>query len=126
MARRPVLVSHSGVKGTCDNRRNLSDAALDGVARTGGLVGIGYWREAVCGDDSAAIARAIAYAARRIGIAHVALGSDFDGAVTTPFDASGLAELTDALLAAGLSSDDVRRVMGENAIALLHAALPPN
>ena len=32
MATRPVVVSHSGVKGTCDNARNLSDAELRGVA----------------------------------------------------------------------------------------------
>ena len=64
MARRPVVVSHTGVRGTCDNRRNLSDAELRGVARTGGVVGIGFWDTAVCGDDARAIARAVAYAVR--------------------------------------------------------------
>lgn len=129
MATRPVVVSHTGVKGTCDNLRNLEDAHLRGVARTGGLVGIGFWDgpqdgSAVCGSDPAAVARAITYAAGVAGIDHVALGSDWDGTVAQPFDAAGLLELTDALLAAGLSDDDVAKVMGGNAVRLLADALP--
>ena len=128
MATRPVVVSHGGVKGTCDNARNLSDAELRGVAATGGLVGIGFWGPrgsgAVCGEDAAAIARAIRHAATVAGIDHVGLGSDWDGAVSVPFDAAGLALLTDALLAAGFSDDEVAKVMGGNATRLLLAALP--
>jgi microsomal dipeptidase-like Zn-dependent dipeptidase len=124
MATRPVVVSHTGVKGTCDNRRNLSDAQVRGVAATGGVVGIGFWDTAVCGTDEGAIARAIVHAARVAGIDHVALGSDFDGAVTTPFDAAGLPRLTEALLRAGLSEDQVAKVMGGNVARLLGQALP--
>ena len=128
MARRPVVVSHTGVKGTCDNIRNLSDDELRDVARTGGLIGIGFWGPkgtgAVCGDDAAAVARAIRYAVGIAGIDHVALGSDWDGTVSTPFDAAGLVELTDALLAAGSADGDIEKVMGGNAVRLLSNALP--
>ena len=124
MATRPVVVSHTGVKGTCDNVRNLSDGELRGVAATGGVVGIGVWDTAVCADDPAAVARAIRYAATVAGIDHVGLGSDWDGAVSVPFDAAGLADLTDALLAAGFSDDEVAKVMGGNAVRLLSEALP--
>ena len=124
MATRPVVVSHSGVKGTCDNARNLSDAELRGVAATGGVIGIGFWDTAVCGSDAAAIARAIRHAASVAGIDHVGLGSDWDGAVTVPFDAASLVDLTDALLAAGFRDDEVAKVMGGNALRLLAAALP--
>jgi membrane dipeptidase len=124
MASRPVVVSHTGVKATCDRTRNLSDDQLRAVAATGGVVGIGYWDEAVCGTDPAAIARAIRHATSVIGADHVALGSDFDGAVTTPFDAAGLVHLTDALLAQGMSDDDVKQVMGENTLRLMLATLP--
>jgi membrane dipeptidase len=124
MAKRPVIVSHGGLRGTCDNRRNLSDDEARGVAATGGIIGIGFWDVAVCGNDAAAIARAIVYAIKTVGLEHVALGSDFDGAVDTPFDAAGLAQLTDALRAAGLDDKSIARVMGENAIDFFSRALP--
>lgn len=124
LARRPVVVSHTGVRGTCDNRRNLSDAQLRAVAHTGGVVGIGFWDTAVCGDDARAVARAIVHAVRVAGPEHVGLGSDFDGAVTTPFDASGLPQVTQALLDAGMGEDDIARVMGGNVVRLLRQTLP--
>jgi microsomal dipeptidase-like Zn-dependent dipeptidase len=120
----PVVVSHTGVRGTCDNPRNLSDEQLRLVAGTGGVVGIGFWETAVCGPDAGAIARAIRHAAGIAGVEHVALGSDFDGAVTTPFDTSGMAALTDALLAVGFSEDEVAGLMGGNALRVLSAVLP--
>ena len=58
------------------------------------------------------------------GIEHVALGSDFDGGVSTPFDASGLASLTEALMAEGFGDADIARVMGANAVRVLQAGLP--
>jgi membrane dipeptidase len=124
MAKRPVVISHAGVRGTCDNRRNLSDEQLRGIAANGGLVGIGFWYTAVCGRDAAAIARALRYTADLIGVDHVALGSDFDGAVPTPFDASGMVKLTDALVEAGFSQDEIGKIMGGNVIRLLLENLP--
>lgn len=124
LATRPVVVSHTGVRGTCDNARNLSDAQLRGVARTGGLVGIGFFATATCGNDASAIVRAIAYAARLVGADHVALGSDFDGAVATPFDVTGLPAITEALLAQGFGEEDIARIMGGNVLRLLGHQLP--
>ena len=124
LAHRPVVVSHTGVRGTCDNTRNLADAQLKAIAGTGGVVGIGFWDTAVCGPDARAIARAITYTMRLVGADHVGLGSDFDGAVTTPFDATGLPQVTQALLDEGMTEDDVARVMGGNAIRLLRQSLP--
>ncbi|CAN5430054.1 membrane dipeptidase [soil metagenome] len=124
MATRPVVVSHTGVKGTCDNQRNLSDDQLRRIAATGGLVGIGFWDTAVCGEDAKAIARAIHYAVNLIGPDHVALGSDFDGSVHAPFETSGEALITEALLAEGLSEDNIARIMGENVLRMLAESLP--
>lgn len=126
MARRPVLVSHTGVQGTCGNARNLRDAQLRAIAQTGGVIGIGFWETAVCGRDAKAIARAIRYTADLVGVRHVALGSDFDGAVIVPFDVTGLPQLTDALLAVGFSEAELRLIMGENVLRLLQTLLPPN
>src|SRR5262249_35816391 len=124
MANRPVVVSHTGVKGTCDNPRNLSDQELRAIANTGGVVGIGVWDTATCGQDAAATARAIRYAVGVIGGDHVALGSDFDGGTTTPFDASGWSLITDALLAEGFSEPEIRKIMGENVVRVLRETLP--
>ena len=121
---RPVVASHTGVRGIADNGRNLSDPQLAGIAATGGLVGIGFWEFATGGTDSASIARSIAYAVERIGVDHVALGSDWDGAVTVPFDAANGDRLTDALLDAGLDEAAIRGVMGENALRVIGQALP--
>ena len=121
---RPVVASHTGVRGIADNARNLSDAQLAGVAATGGLVGIGFWETACGGPDAASIARSIAYAVERIGADSVALGSDWDGAVGVPFDAANADRLTDALLDAGLDEAAIRGVMGENALRVLASALP--
>jgi len=124
LATRPVIASHTGVRGVCDNARNLSDAHLRGIAETGGVLGIGFWPTACGGDDPASIARSIVYAVDVAGVEHVGLGSDFDGAVPVPFDATGLVQLTDALLEAGLGEEAVAMVMGGNVRRLLSETLP--
>lgn len=119
IATRPVVVSHTGVKGTCNNTRNLSDEQLKSIASKGGLIGIGFWDTAICGTNAKAIAKAIRYTANLVGVEHVALGSDFDGAVTVPFDASGMVLLTDALLQEGFSEQEIEKIMGGNEIRLM-------
>ncbi|HMS40767.1 MAG TPA: membrane dipeptidase, partial [Pyrinomonadaceae bacterium] len=70
MATKPVVVSHTGVRGTCDNQRNLSDEQLKAIAKTGGIVGIGFWETAVCGESAESIAKAIRHTANVIGTNH--------------------------------------------------------
>jgi microsomal dipeptidase-like Zn-dependent dipeptidase len=59
IVQKPALISHTGVKGTCDKPRNLSDDQLRSVARAGGVIGIGDWPTAVCGDTPAAVRRVL-------------------------------------------------------------------
>lgn len=124
MATRPVVASHTGVRGVCDNARNLRDEHLRGIAETGGVVGIGFWETASGGKAPEWIARSIAYAVDLIGAEHVGLGSDWDGAVEVPFDAANLAILTEQLLLAGLDEAQIRLIMGENTLRLLGEVLP--
>jgi len=124
MADKPVVASHTGLRGACDNVRNLTDAHARGIAETGGVLGIGFWPAASGGEDVVAIAHSIRYAMDIAGVEHVALGSDFDGAVPEPFDATGLVLLTDALIEAGLDDDEIARVMGGNMRRLLAEVLP--
>lgn len=125
IATRPTVFSHGGVRGTCDNARNLDDAQIRRIAEGGGVIGIGYWDIAVCGRRPDDIARAIAYVAALVGSDHVALGSDYDGATTVGFDTSALPAITQALLDVGLSEPDVRRILGGNVLRLLSQVLPP-
>ncbi|WP_404335320.1 dipeptidase [Sphingomonas sp. MMS12-HWE2-04] len=125
MARRPVVSSHGGVQATCKVNRNLTDDEIRGIARTGGVVGIGYWDAAVCSTAPEAVARAIAHVRDLVGIDHVGLGSDFDGAVTTAFDTGQLVEVTQALFNRGFTPDEIRKVMGGNVLRVLRAGIAP-
>lgn len=124
MTRRPLVVSHTGVQGTCPGPRNLSDDHIRGVAASGGVIGIGFWEGAVCDGSVDGIVAAMKYVKRLVGVQYIALGSDFDGSVRTPFDASELNHLTDALLAAGFTEGEVAKIMGDNFLRVLRSALP--
>ncbi|MGB3243842.1 MAG: membrane dipeptidase [Sulfitobacter sp.] len=120
----PIIVSHTGVKRHCDAKRNFPDDLMQAIAATGGVIGIGYWDEVACGDISpAGIAKMITVAIDVVGEDHVSLGSDFDGSVATAFDTSELSALTHALLEAGVSEAQVKKVMGENMMRVLRARL---
>jgi membrane dipeptidase len=124
VAQRPVLVSHTGVQGTCNNPRNLSDRQLQKITQAGGLIGIGFWETAVCGKDINSIVRSIRYVADRFGVDHVALGSDFDGSVRLPLDVAHLDQITQALQKEGFSERAIGKIMGLNAIHFLQRSLP--
>ena len=124
MATRPVVVSHTGVAATCPGPRNLTDDQLRAIAANGGLVGIGYWDGAVCEPTVHSIVKAIQHAVQVAGAAHVALGSDFDGATQTPFDTRGMAAIIDGLLKAGMDQETIARVMGGNTRDFLLRQLP--
>ena len=125
MARRPVVSSHGGVQAVCKVNRNLSDTEIRGVAATGGIIGIGYWDGALCSTDPVKIAQSIKHVRDLVGIQHVALGSDFDGAVTTRFDTSQIVQVTQALIDIGFSEAEIRAVMGANALRIIKQGIEP-
>ncbi|HBK88761.1 MAG: membrane dipeptidase [Cyclobacteriaceae bacterium] len=110
----PVLVSHTGVKGVCDNQRNLSDAHLIAIGQHQGLVGIGLWETAVCGTDAAATAKSIRYVADKIGVDKVALGSDWDGAFRMHFDVTGTPRIVAELEKLKFTRPEIEMIMGGN------------
>lgn len=119
----PVIASHTGVCGVCDNPRNLTDKQIIKIAKTGGVVGITMFEIAICGKEVEDIIRSIRHVINLVGIEHVAIGSDFDGAVVTPFDAGGFPLLTAELLAEGFDEDQVAKIMGGNALHLIQETL---
>lgn len=124
LAKRPIVVSHTGVRGACKSPRNLSDGHMRAIAAKGGLVGIGYWDGAVCNTTPAGVVKSLRYAIDLIGADHVALGSDYDGTTTVRFDASESAALIDAMLQAKFTEDEIRKVAGENTLRFLMQNLP--
>jgi microsomal dipeptidase-like Zn-dependent dipeptidase len=125
MATRPVVSSHGGVQATCKVNRNLTDDEVRGVAKTGGVIGIGYWDGALCSTDPRAAAKAMKNVRDLVGIQFVALGSDYDGATTVRFDTSQLVQVTQALMDEGFTEAEIRAVMGENALRVIRAGLVP-
>ena len=123
---RPIVVSHTGFNGHCESPRNISDGLMQSIAKKGGLIGVGFWDGAVCDNTPKSVAEAIVYGIELIGVDHVALGSDFDGAITPGFDSSELVAITHELLELGLSDFQIRKVMGGNMFAFLQQNLPTN
>jgi microsomal dipeptidase-like Zn-dependent dipeptidase len=124
MATRPTLVSHGGVKATCDNPRNISDEHIRSIAAGGGVVGIGYFDLAVCGTEARDTVDAIRHVVDLVGDDHAALGSDYDGGTTVGFDTGQLRALTQQMLDDGLPEDSIRKILGANAIRVLRRTLP--
>ena len=121
---RPIVSSHTGVKGTCNNVRNLSDEQLKAIAKSGGLISIAMFKQAVCGTDAEATAKAIKYARDLVGVEYVALGSDFDGSVTTPFDITGLPLIVEELLKLNFKEKEIQMIMGKNMEKFMLKNLP--
>ncbi len=125
----PLVASHSAAHALCPASRNLTDRQLDAIAESDGLVGIVFASLflrpdfADTGDTPlSVIVEHACYVAERIGVRHVALGSDFDGA-TIPDelgDAAGIPRLLEALSTAGFDNQELeelawgnwRRVLG--------------
>mgnify|MGYP000924595529 CR=1 FL=1 len=121
---KPVVYSHGGVKATCNTNRNLTDEEIRGIAATGGVIGIGFWDAAVCEPTPQATARARRHVRDLVGIDHVALGSDWDGATTVGVDAAHLPAVTQALLDQGFTETEIEKAMGGNVLRVLRATLP--
>jgi membrane dipeptidase len=119
----PLVASHSAAYGVAPTTRNLTDAQLDAVGSTDGLVGIIFGCQFIrpdLEDDAdtplAVIAQHAAYVAERIGVSHVALGSDFDGTriPATLGDVAGVPRLLDALRDAGFSEAELQAIAWDN------------
>ncbi|MCO4792819.1 MAG: dipeptidase [Bacteriovoracaceae bacterium] len=114
LSKKPVINTHTGLRGKCKNERNISDELAKAVAETGGIIGIGFWPTATCGQTTKSIVDMIKYATELVGVEHVGLGSDFDGTVKTPIDSSSMKSITSELIVAGYSNEDIAKIMGGN------------
>jgi len=130
----PLVATHSNAHALCPASRNLTDAQLDAVRDSGGIVGVNFAVTFLREDGSQVpdtpiteIVRHVDYLAERMGIDHVAFGSDFDGAAV-PEELGGVAgfpKLVDALRAAGYDDDAVEKVTHRNWLRVLGETWQP-
>lgn len=128
----PLVASHTGVIAISPHRRNLSDKHIYEIAKTGGVICIGYFEPAIPYAHPQLIAESIVYVIELLnkmgleGIHHVGLGSDFDGGVNVPFSTEKIMLITEALSSKkyNLSVEDIRKIMGENMQKLFLQTLP--
>jgi membrane dipeptidase len=117
---RPLVVTHACAHALVPSARNLTDAQLDAVRDSGGVVGVCFHHEDV-GPHRTDIARQVDHIARRLGPQHVALGSDFDGC-ELPEGIRGAQDLPlvlDDLRALGWEEPELRLVAHENLLRVL-------
>jgi len=124
----PLAVTHTAAHALCPSTRNLTDKQLDAIGASDGVVGVAFHVGNLRADGHqdantplSEIVRHVDYIAERIGIDHVAFGSDFDGAIMPAElgDVAGLPRLIDAMRAHGFSESDIRKVAHENWLRLL-------
>lgn len=123
LSSRAHVVSHTGFKGYCNTARNFSDELMQAIAAKGGLIAVGFWKEAICTPTPEGIAGAIDYGLKLVGEDHVVIGSDWDGS-TRSLTASDFPLITQALQKKGYSEATIQRVMGENSVRFLETWLP--
>lgn len=124
MARRPAIVSHAGSASAWPMWRNLDDAAVRAVARTGGVVGAIFGTMFTGGPTAAAVAEHIAALWRAGGEDLPALGSDYDGLIVPPRDLrdpSQIGNLVAALLDLRVPRRVIGKVLRDNALRVLDA-----
>lgn len=126
VARRPVLCTHTGVRGVHPHARNISDAEIDAIAQTDGVIGIIFAPGFLAGKlraSSEIVVDHIEYVIARVGIRHVAIGSDYDGWLPAipndQRDCRDIHRISDILLARGHAPDNVARIMHHNALEML-------
>lgn len=115
----PVVCSHSSCKALCNHPRNLTDEQLRALAARGGVAQITMYEGFLVENGHASLndfMRHIDHAVSVAGIAHVGIGTDFDGdgGVTGCADASQLRNITRELLRRGYTNDDIEKLWGGN------------
>jgi membrane dipeptidase len=127
LSERPVLVSHTGISASRPHWRNLDDEQIRAVADKDGVIGIIFAWRYICNngrEDFRSLLPHFEHVRRLVGPRHLALGSDFDGAVVPVHgleDASRLPVITQMLLEARWREDEIRGVLGANALRVLAA-----
>lgn len=127
----PLIATHTGVDGVRPHWRNLDDAQIRAIADTGGVVGVIFSTVFLSRPGGPSNGRMVVEHMEHIinvgGEAAAAVGSDYDGAISPPWDlASGetYPRLVQHMLDAGWSEDRIRGVLGANYLRSFEALRP--
>jgi membrane dipeptidase len=129
---RPIVVSHACVHAICPSARNLTDDQIDAIGASGGVIGVNFFVGDVRADGTFEVdtpledlVRHFDYIVDRIGIDHVAFGSDFDGARVPRAigDVAGLPRLVDALRRGGYDEESLEKIAHGNWVRVLRGSV---
>ena len=124
----PLVATHSGAHALCPSPRNLTDDQLKAIGNSGGMVGVNFARAFLRKDGRGdrqtsltEIVRHVEYIAEKIGVDHVAFGSDFDGTQVPQDleDASGLQRLLAAMRERGIRGKKLEKIAHGNWLRVL-------
>ena len=122
----PPIVTHTGVASVHEHWRNLDDDQLRAIADRGGIIGVMYHSWFLTSFHQRCTHENIVQHIQRIitvvGEDHVALGSDWDGAIVPPSDLRSvdmLPRLIDGLVRAGLSDSQLEKLCSGNFLRVL-------
>lgn len=121
------MLSHTGINAVCESPRNAEDRTIKRIVAAGGLIGVGLFKPALCGDDvTLSYVKSVRHVADLIGdVNSIALGSDWDGCVHVATSPAQTHVLSSALLAIGnFSHAQVEKIMFTNALSFLKRAMP--
>ncbi len=120
------MCTHTGVKGVHDHARNITDAEIDAIAETDGVIGIMFAPVFLAGKlraDTTWVVDHIEYVIDRVGLRHVAIGSDYDGWLPTIMsdhrDCRDIHLVCEELARRGHADEDIGRIMAGNALEVL-------
>ncbi len=123
---KPILVSHANAYSLCQHWRNLDDSQLKALAEHGGLIGITQVADFVSETQPSTetMIDHMVYIAELIGVEHVALGSDFDGADNMVIkDVAGYSQLPELLAKRGFTQPEIEMILHKNALSILEQVL---
>ncbi len=128
VSRKPVIVSHTGVKAVMDHPRNVGDEVIEAVRRSGGVVGVSVAVSPFVGEDIKDAAKHLAYLIDHFGADVPAIGTDFHGLLGLPQvrgleTVDKLPKLLGLLAEMGYSDSVIEAVAYRNALRVLKQVL---